>query len=143
MVINMININNGEIKFNKFILKPYMKLNLLTSCLQDKDIVSIDKTERINIYLSPQKAGENYFVIRLFFEKGRLELTDLIVSIQDNDLIPSWKDWSEERELKRKYANDMWLKKELGSLPYDFCWGRIKSVYNSKEGSSYVMIIYT
>lgn len=70
-------------------------------------------------------------------------LTHLLISLQKNASIPSWTSWSEKDQLEVKKANDSWLSEEIGDIPpYKFSWGEITSVYNQREGSSYIAIKY-
>lgn len=138
----MINRNNGELVFDNFVLRPHMKLDSLINKISKEDIISYTKGEWENIYLRPQMGEGYFFVIRLYFESKKLELAFLQIAVQKDDSIPSWENWSEKTQLDIKKNNDIWLKNELGNAPYDFRWGNIKSIYNAREGSSYVAINY-
>lgn len=54
----------------------------------------------------------------------------------------SWRDWSENEELKIKELNDELLKKYLGPPPYKYGWGTIESDYDARGGSSSIVISY-
>lgn len=49
-------------------------------------------------------------------------------------------DWSEEKELRRKQYHEGVLRDELGPPPYDFSWGTVASVFDSKGGTSSIII---
>ena len=53
-----------------------------------------------------------------------------------------WKDWSNQKELERKKANDAWLLKN-NLLPDDiYRWGSVWSGYDAKSASSVIVIRY-
>lgn len=138
----MIDAKSGEIKFDDFVLKPHMQLDSLINKLSREEILSIDEGKGANIYLKPQKGGCVYLVVRAFFENEGIGLFNLQIKVQNNALVPSWKDWSEAQQLQIKSINDDWLKSELGNPPYEFNWGSLRSVYNARDGSSYIVVSY-
>jgi hypothetical protein len=52
----------------------------------------------------------------------------------------SWGDWSEEKEMARKSYHERVLARELDVVPGDFPWGTVASVYDSKSGSSVIIV---
>lgn len=140
----MINKLDGKIAFDSFSLTPNITLQAFKSLLKSNQIVSHEENEMaINIYLLPQKCGDKYFSIRLYFSRKNKVLTHLLISLQKNASIPSWTSWSEKDQLEVKKADDSWLSEEIGDIPpYKFSWGEITSVYNQREGSSYIAIKY-
>lgn len=119
-----------------------MSLENLINIIGKKEIISCEKGPYINLFLKPQKANGKYFLLRLFFEKGSEELKYCQIVVQDIDIVPSWKDWNMTEQLKIKENNDMWLRKDVGKPPYIFSWGELKSVYNAREASSYIIVKY-
>ena len=45
--------------------------------------------------------------------------------------------------MERKALHDARLKATLGNPPYDFAWGKVLSVYDSRSGASSVIIRYS
>lgn len=54
----------------------------------------------------------------------------------------SWKDWTEEGELKVNELNNQLLLQVLGPPPYEYEWGRISSSYDPRSGSSNIVVAY-
>ena len=98
----MIDQTNGYITFDKFTLMPYMGFTEFLEMISEDEIYAYDSNTNIELYLKPQKSGEMFFIVRLFFEQNNKSLKYVLLSIQDNDKIPSWNDWSKDRELERK-----------------------------------------
>lgn len=144
----MIKAASGEMIFDNFSLMPHMQLNSFKSNFPQKEILAWNTYETpgygkiTDIYLKPQKSENKYFVLRLNFAEREVGLFHFILSIQWNDTIPQWENWSEAQQLQNKKDNDNWLQKEIGSPPYEFSWGCIRSVYDQREGSSYVAVNY-
>ncbi len=139
----MIDQINGYITFDEFILMPYMGLTKFLEMIGEDEIYSYDINTNIELYLKPRKSGEMFFIVRLYFEQDNKSLKYVLLSIQDNDEIPSWNDWSKERELERKKRNDNWLQQEFAMVPLKFEWGSLRSVFNEKDGSSYVWVDFS
>ena len=138
----MINLKSGMLIFDDFMIRPHMLVRELLNVVRSQDILSCDKGAYTNILLKPQKSANNFFTLRLFFEKKSEELEFCQMVVQDDNIVPSWEGWSMEKELQKKEYNDIWLIKDVGYPPYIFSWGKLQSVYNAKEASSYIMITY-
>ena len=54
----------------------------------------------------------------------------------------SWKDWTEEKQLKVNELNNQLLAQVLGPPPYDYEWGRISASYDPRSGSSDIYVVY-
>jgi hypothetical protein len=54
----------------------------------------------------------------------------------------SWRNWSEQNELKKKEILNDFLTHELGAPPYKYMWGSVESIFDRKSGFSYVLIKY-
>lgn len=137
----MINKKLGTVTFSDFILFPKMSLDKFLNEIKKDQIYSHNTTIYYEeFYLTPQRAGTDFFVLRLCFDKEYKNLRYILLSIQSNAEVPNWKNWNREKEIENKNRHDLWLVKELGVPPYQFKWGEIHSSFNEKEGSSYILI---
>lgn len=139
----MINKKNGVLIFENLIVEAHMTTDDFLKKINAEEIISCDKGNYINFYLKPQKSDNYFFVLRMFFEGVSKKLEFCQIVVQTQDTVPSWQEWSMEKQLKIKSDNDVWLKKEIGCPPYNFEWGEIKSVYNAREAASYIVLKYS
>jgi hypothetical protein len=81
---------------------------------------------------------EDGIAAAVYFEGAKLRS----VSLQFQ--LPSGREaaWSVESERERKRMHDAWLQAEMGSPPYEFPWGRLESIYDSKGCSSSIIMSY-
>ena len=79
-------------------------------------------------------------VITVFFRKKRIFMVILYPHINQEDR--GWSTWTKEKEQRKKKLNDTLLEKYCGLPPYIYSWGRIASVYDSKSGSSDIVVTY-
>lgn len=77
-----------------------------------------------------------------FFHLERLTQVELFYLLPDEPESSGWEDWSEAQEMKRKALHDAQIKATLGNPPYDFAWGEVLSVYDSRSGASLVIVRY-
>lgn len=139
----MINISDGSFRFENFTLSSRLRLNEFIKQIPEDNIISKEVGEYTNLYLRPQKSGELYFVLRLFFHKGT-DLLDFFYMVpQIDDSLPSWSNWSREKEQEVNRRNILWLQDEIGNPPYEYDWGKIQTAFHEKEGSSYITIYLT
>lgn len=83
---------------------------------------------------------EDAFVVVVFFKGENLESVHFCIS--DPKFGTGWEDWSEEKELERKEANNQWLLKH-GLVPgKKYSWGSVWSDYDPKGGASMIVIRY-
>lgn len=75
-----------------------------------------------------------------YFRDGQLWMVVLTYSVPDER---GWSNWSENQELERKRIHDQLLEKDLGRPPYAYAWGKIESVYDSKDGASSIVVTYS
>ena len=86
-----------------------------------------------------EETDESLIVI-VFFKGEILESVEL--SITGPEFGTQWQDWSEEKELDRKKANDQWLKNNRLVPNTSYAWGEIWSDYDPRSGSSSIVIRY-
>ncbi len=140
----MIDIKSGNLSLNgnSFIMKKgltkdeFMKSNLIN------DVLSQETYAFTNYYLKPQLIGSDMFIVVLYFNQN--DIIDFInISLSGDGNVPTWNDWSESKELKRKESHDKWLEKNIGKPPYKYSWGEISSNYDPRSGSSMITIKYS
>jgi hypothetical protein len=84
--------------------------------------------------------SEDLLVVIVQFKDENLESINL--SINDPKFGNDWKDWSEQKELGRKQANNNWLASH-GFFPgKKYSWGSVWSDYDARSGSSMIVIRY-
>ena len=139
----MIDIENGNIQFmNKsLIIRRWLSKDEFLYSDLFADVIKQDDYNYTRFYLKPQLMdNKKFFVALLFNPEGRLSIVSL--SLSTDDIIPSWENWSEERELNNKSLNDKWLRKSIGKPPYNYSWGTIDSSYDPRSASSSIVIAY-
>jgi len=138
----MINKTNGELIIGNTVLSHNLsREDFLTSDLGAEISSGRNFSPYFNYHLKPQKIGEETFIIAVYFNpKGFLEM--VFLSIVKNGEISSYSNWSEEKEMETKRLHDNWLLKHLGPPPYEYRWGRISSIYDSRSASSEILIRY-
>jgi hypothetical protein len=146
----MINTSSGEITIGNTIVGPgHSKEDFLASNLYLDILWSKNEGKFYWYFLNPQKLGEYFFIVSLYFnEKGIIVMIGL--GLTKDGSIPEWKDWSLENEMERKKLQDRWLLKLIGPPHkgnewyglYEYEWGTIKSRFNERDGSS-IEILYT
>jgi hypothetical protein len=78
-----------------------------------------------------------------FFHIERLTQVELFYLLRNEPESSGWENWSEAQEMERKALHDAQLKATLGNPPYDFAWGKVLSIYDSRSGASSVIIRYS
>lgn len=76
----------------------------------------------------------------LYFFNGRLRL--LTFGPHWPGSARSWREWSEEGQLRVRDQNNQLLNEYLGPPPFVFTWGRISCDYDPKSGSSDIFVWY-
>lgn len=139
----MSNVNNGNISINggSFIItKDLTKNDFINSSLFN-DVISQQTHMFSNYYLKPQLIGKDKFIIVLFFNQN--DMIYLVnISLSNEGSVPTWTNWSQDEELKRKDMHDKWLENNIGKPPYKYLWGEISSDYDPRSGSSMITIKY-
>jgi hypothetical protein len=84
-----------------------------------------------------------HILIMAFFHLERLTEVELFYLLPNEPESSGWENWSEAQEMERKALHDTQLKATLGDPPYDFAWGKVFSVYDSRSGASLLIIRYS
>ena len=140
----MIDIKSGNISLNgnsSIIRKGLTKDEFLKSNLAG-DILNQQTSTFTNYYLKPQLIGSENFTIVLYFNPNNL-IEFMNISLSSDGNIPSWDNWSESDEIKKKDEHDKWLERKIGKPPYKYSWGEISSNYDPRSGSSMITIRYS
>jgi hypothetical protein len=64
------------------------------------------------------------------------------LGMTDHGEIPSWDNWTIEKQMEKKRKHDAWLINEIGLPPYEYYWGGISSNYDPRSGSSTITVRY-
>lgn len=105
-----------------------------------------------NYRLSPQTINKENLNIRLYFDPEE-KLVMIEMGILVDGVMPSWSDWTLEKELEKKTLHDKWLIDTLGEVPhrrnpdtkavtFAYHWGSICSGYDPRSASSSIVIRY-
>ncbi len=139
MIIDTI---TGNMNFDKFIIYPNMSYVELIEKMSKEDVLTCDISDTISVLLQPIQCRDYVFLIRLYFDKENQSLILTQIATVGHGEKITWQDWSYNKEIERKNRNEKWLLEEINKTDCNYRWGSIKSVYNSLEGSSYVIIKY-
>ncbi len=137
----MIDKATGEIRIRDMLIGPrFTKREFLASTLHS-ETVHEDHYGYSRYALRSQKLDTDFLAVALYFRQdGRLEFISL--SILDDEQIPSWQDWSREKQEQRKVIHDQWLRRHLGPPPYRYRWGAVLSDYDPRSATSTITIRY-
>ena len=137
----MIDQQNGVLIFeNGFTISP----SLTEELFLDSELGKAATKEVINVpwrsyRIESQKISGETFAVVLYFHREVLQSVHL--ANMDERFGISWSDWSEEKEMSRNRSHESWLKKIIG-MQRIFGWGYVWSGYDSKAGSSSIVINY-
>ncbi len=84
--------------------------------------------------------NEDSLVMIAYFKGEKLE--SIHISLLNPEFGTNWSDWSEEKQLNLKQANDSWLMKNDLTPDKQYSWGSVNSAYDQKSGSSHIVIKY-
>jgi len=139
----MIDISNGNLSIDNkttIIGKELTKDSFISSDLFI-DVIRQDDYGYTRYIIKPQLIDNDQFSITLIFKPdGILDFVFLGIAI--NGSIPSWENWSEEKELQKKTILDEWMKKNFSAIEKDLSWGSIGSFYDPRSASSHITIRY-
>ncbi len=139
----MIDVENGNITMdnNSFVIRKGLTKDEFKKSELFEEVLNEQVHTFTNYYLKPQLLGEESFSISLFFDSN--EIINFLQISMIKDGIPSWDNWSEKQEQRRKAEHDQWLKMNIGKPPYKYSWGEISSNYDPRSGSSMITIRYS
>jgi hypothetical protein len=101
--------------------------------------------DAINYFSYKRRVIENEsqrILVAAFFHVERLTEVELFYLLPNEPESLGWESWSEVQEMERKALHEMQLKATLGDPPYEFEWGKVLSVYDSRSGASRIIIRY-
>jgi len=93
------------------------------------------------IYFKTKEIKGYFFHIGLCFKDDFLDFVDFRFLTLEELKNDTWDNWSEEKELKKKERYENWLDDSIGSNR-QFIWGKTVTYYDSKGGSSGILIKY-
>lgn len=138
----VIDCKKGWLNFDKIIIRPRMLYVELIRNISKEDIWTCEISETINVLLKPFKFGNYIFLIRLYFCGENHQLKYMHIATLEKDENMTWENWDNNKEIERKKRNEKWLMSEIDRINCQCEWGTIRSVYNSLEGSSYIIVQY-
>ena len=137
----MIDIKTGAISFpmwSESICPSTTRDEFLESTLSNNSIINVKNEPHCSWRLKPIEWNGKKWYITAYFHGNHLNM--IHIGAGSPEFGTSWDDWSEEKEQFRKQYHEQILKEELGPPPYDFTWGIVKSIYDSKGGASSIII---
>lgn len=81
-------------------------------------------------------------LVAVFFHVEQLTEVELFYLLPNEPESSGWENWSEAQEVERKALHETQLQATLGESPYEFEWGKVLSVYDSRSGASHLIIRY-
>lgn len=139
----MINLLNGEIFLNdsNFVIKKGLKKSEFEESNLRSEVISHQEYGYSIFFIKPQLIDDDKFVLVLYFNRSGI-IAFVKLSLSNNGVIPTWDNWSRDKELEKKDEHDKWLERKIGKPPYKYFWGEISSNYDMRSGSSMITIEY-
>ena len=139
----MINTENGNLQLEniKLIIKKGLTRDEFMQSDLFYDVLNQDDYGYVRYYIKPQTICEQKFVIALLFKPDK-SLSSVTLGLAIDGAIPTWENWSEEDELRKKALLGKWLEKNVGEPPYDYTWGSMTLTYDRRSASSHITISY-
>ena len=146
----MINLGSGTIESDDGKLRIYRGMwlsELLYSCVENNIIAKPRKDLPFLFQILPQYIDKHQCVIRALCENWS-DVNGIISQVHislyhDYGHQPTWDDWTREGMEQDKRDHDNWLQKVYRLKPWTtFKWGTIRSVLDTKGGSSFIAIDY-
>lgn len=139
----MINVKNGDITIDgrNVIFRSRMTEEEFKNTYLYNEVINSQEYGYSNHYIKPQLYNDIYVIFGVYFNPNHI-IDSIHLSVQNSADLPSWDNWSESEELEKKANHDEWLLRNIGKPPYQYNWGQIGSYYDSKSGSSMIVIRY-
>lgn len=137
----MIDIKNGSIALQNFLIRKGLTKDDFLSSNLFSEVLNHQEYGFTTYSLKPQLIENEKFIMVLYFNKN--DIIDLVnLSLSNSENIPSWDNWSESEEQRKKEEHDKWLLNNIGIPPYNYDWGTVSSNYDPRSGSSMITIRY-
>lgn len=139
----MIDRSTGNIKLtDSLVLSPKSNFELL----EKLDLGEVREIQDMGngykwLIIKNIQVENKYFIISLCFKEEELTQLSMVVNEERFNLSPDWSSLSEQKEKEDLKKYQYWLNKELGKNT-NFQWGDVWAAYNSKDGSSSIVIRY-
>jgi hypothetical protein len=139
---NMINRLTGHIKINETLIKANdLKDDIASYHLGEFRDEQDMKTGWTWLTENNILVDSKYFNLSFAFFEDRLRGVNIVFQDNKFDFTNGWDSWSEEEELQSLNQFKIWLNQEVGAQE-NFDWGTALAVYDSKGGSSSIVIQY-
>lgn len=133
------NPKTGELTLpSGMVLSPRLTRSLFLSSVEGKQAEVSVKNEPWCSFRFEDR--EDLLGVIVFFKGETLESVHL--SVNAPRFGTGWEDWSEEKELERKQANNQWPKSHGLTPGKRYSWGSVWSDYSPKSGYSLIVIDY-
>jgi hypothetical protein len=137
----MIDIKNGSIALQNFMMRKGLTKDDFLSSNLFGEVLKHQEYEFTTYSLKPQLIEKEKFIMVIYFNKN--DIIDLVnLSLSNSENLPSWDNWSESEEQRKKEEHDKWLLNKIGIPPYNYDWGTVSSNYDPRSGSSMITIRY-
>ena len=139
----MVDLKNGGITLNgnNFLIKKGLTKNEFEKSSLFGEVSNHQAYGFTSYYLKPQLIGNDKFILVLYF--NQYDVIDFVnLSLSSSNNAPSWNNWSESEELRKKGEHDKWLLRNIGKPPYKYFWGEISSNYDPRSSSSMITVRY-
>ena len=131
-----IGVTDGSIAFKLGIVKRSQdRKDFLSTSLGKLARPELVNEEWWHLHIRP----ESGIAATVIYRGDRLHQVYVLMNIS-SDKDPNG--WTEAHELERKAMHDSWLRREIGSAPYEYAWGSIASEYDAKGCVSEIIVTY-
>jgi hypothetical protein len=146
---------NGAFIVGQTSLNPSLNIEKFMSLPLAQEVANTDKVNsapenHTYFLLRPQLGDGFYYILNLGFNPMG-NLFRILLSISNDDQLPSWETWSEEKERQIRAENDRYLFRHLGKphrfgahgeVIYEYNWGEVVSSYDPRSAQSNIIIVY-
>lgn len=134
---------SGAIRFaDKLTILPTLTKEELEQLLSGFTKRSVHNSERDIIWFKIHDERGVRLRIGLLFVTEQLREVTMKILFENENLSNSCDERVMHEEMERKELHDKFLVSMLGDDRIDAYWGELKSVYDEKSGSSYILIRY-
>lgn len=130
-----IDVINGSVTFASGTIGPRMdRTAFLNSTVGAAAAKVIENADYIHLHFHPEPGVH----ASALFKEDRLQRLFVLMIMPTDDASA----WTEAHELERMVVHDDWLRRELGSPPYEYAWGSVVSEYDAKGCESEIILTY-
>lgn len=132
---------DGKLILGDETITPFMDINEFRELPIIRNVKETKSPSYEHFYLFYRVEHEELsYSINFYFRSNCLYMINL--GVYKEHKMPEWKDWSLENEYDKQIFFDQWLKEQLGEKPYDYAWGRVRSVFDPKNQVAFILVEY-